>query len=54
MPETPEFSIELGGDRLNVPAELPLLSVRNTVLFPGTTQPLSVGRPRSLADFMVR
>jgi ATP-dependent Lon protease len=46
--EIPEFTLQIGGETLQIPAELPLLPVRNTVLFPGTTQPLSVGRPRSL------
>ena len=49
MSEIPEFSLQVGSESVSVPAELPLLSVRNIVLFPGTTQPLSVGRPRSLA-----
>ncbi len=49
MSEVPEFTIEVGGEEVRVPAELPLLSVRNTVVFPGTTLPLNVGRPRSLA-----
>ncbi len=49
MSEIPEFTIDLGGDQIRVPAELPLLSVRNTVVFPGTTLPLNVGRARSLA-----
>jgi ATP-dependent Lon protease len=47
--QTPQLEIELGGDRIEVPAELPLLPVRNTVIFPGTTMPLNVGRPRSTA-----
>ncbi len=49
MPEAPEFTIQLGGEQVGIPAELPLLSVRNTVVFPGTTLPLNVGRSRSLA-----
>jgi ATP-dependent Lon protease len=47
--ETPRIPVQLGGETLQVPAELPLLPVRNTVLFPGTTLPLNVGRPRSVA-----
>jgi ATP-dependent Lon protease len=41
--------IELGGERLDVPVRVPLLPVRNTVVFPGVTLPLSVGRAASLA-----
>ena len=46
--EIPVFEVRSGGETFEVPAELPLLSVRNTVVFPGTTVPLSVGRPKSL------
>ena len=42
-------AIEIGGERLDVPARVPLLPVRNTVVFPGVTLPLSVGRAASLA-----
>ncbi len=49
MSEVPAFRIEIGGESVEVPAELPLLPVRNTVVFPGVTLPLNVGRPRSLA-----
>ena len=45
----PEFTIELGGEPIRIPAQLPLLAVRNTVVFPAMTEALSVGRPRSLA-----
>jgi ATP-dependent Lon protease len=41
--------IEIGGERLDVPVRVPLLPVRNTVVFPGVTLPLSVGRAASLA-----
>jgi ATP-dependent Lon protease len=47
--EVPEFQIEVAGEAISVPTELPLLPVRHTVFFPGTTLPLSVGRPRSTA-----
>jgi len=47
-PET--LSIEaVGNERLRVPAELPVLPVRDAVVFPGMNVPLSVGRQRSLA-----
>jgi len=47
--EVPEFSVEIGDEAVRIPAQVPLLAVRNTVIFPGTTLPLSVGRPRSVA-----
>jgi ATP-dependent Lon protease len=47
--DAPRFQIQMGGEELSIPAELPLLPVRATVLFPGTTLPLSIGRPRSVA-----
>ena len=49
MTEEPHFTIEMGGEELDIPAELPRLPVRNTVVFPGVTIPLSVGRAASLA-----
>ena len=36
-------------DKVPVPAELPVLPVRDTVLFPGGVMPLTVGRESSLA-----
>ena len=45
----PSFEVRIGGESIAVPAELPLLPVRNTAVFPGVTLPLSVGRARSLA-----
>ena len=36
-------------DKVNVPPELPVLPVRDTVLFPGGVMPLTVGRESSLA-----
>ncbi len=47
--EEPQSTIEIGGETLRIPSELPLLPVRNTVVFPGVTVPLGVGRPASLA-----
>ncbi len=44
---------ESGSDRGQAPpagpAELPILAVRNTVVFPNTVVPLTIGRPKSLA-----
>jgi len=41
--------LAVGNESLTVPAELPVLPVRDAVVFPGMNVPLSVGRPRSLA-----
>jgi ATP-dependent Lon protease len=38
-----------GRERIQIPAVLPLLPVRDVVLFPGVTVPLAVGRSKSLA-----
>jgi len=38
-----------GQERVEVPAILPVLAVRDLVVFPGVTVPLSVGRAKSLA-----
>ncbi|HRQ19517.1 MAG TPA: LON peptidase substrate-binding domain-containing protein, partial [Agriterribacter sp.] len=35
-------------DEISVPSELPLLPLRNTVLFPGVVLPITVGRDRSI------
>ncbi len=41
-----------GDDRdledVEVPDTIPVLSLRNTVLFPGVVLPISIGRPRSI------
>jgi ATP-dependent Lon protease len=47
--EPKKIEIEIGGERLEAPVRVPLLPVRNTVVFPGVTLPLSVGRAASLA-----
>jgi ATP-dependent Lon protease len=41
--------IRVAGEVVEVPATLPVLPVRNVVVFPGVTTPLVVGRSRSLA-----
>ncbi len=38
-----------GADFIEIPALLPVLPVRDVVVFPGVTMPLAIGRPRSLA-----
>ena len=35
-------------DEISIPADLPLLPLRNTVLFPGVVLPITVGRDRSI------
>ncbi|HRP56948.1 endopeptidase La [Agriterribacter sp.] len=35
-------------DEISIPSELPLLPLRNTVLFPGVVLPITVGRDRSI------
>ncbi|MEZ4354105.1 MAG: LON peptidase substrate-binding domain-containing protein [Myxococcota bacterium] len=38
-----------GSEVLEIPAILPVLPVRDVVVYPGVTMPLAIGRPRSLA-----
>ncbi len=48
--DTASIMIEVAGSELvEVPAILPVLPVRDVVVYPGVTMPLAIGRPRSLA-----
>ena len=42
-----------GGDdtieEVNIPDELPILTLRSSVIFPGSVTPITVGRPKSIA-----
>lgn len=40
--------LAVGHDRVTVPGAVPLLAVRDLVIFPGVTVPLAIGRPASL------
>ncbi len=46
---TDTVRVVLGDEVLDIPAVLPVLPVRDAVVFPGVTAPLAVGRPRSLS-----
>lgn len=48
-PEAPSFDETAGGDRaLSIPSELPVLPLRDTVLFPNSFMPLAVARESSV------
>jgi ATP-dependent Lon protease len=42
-------SLVIGDERLEIPGVLPVLPVRDAVVFPGMSVPLAIGRARSLA-----
>lgn len=48
MPIIPLHENEDANDEQVIPAELPLLPLRNTVLFPGVVIPITVGRDKSI------
>jgi len=49
MKEELEFTLsDLDEDVVDVPEVLPLMAIRDIVLFPSTVTPLFVGRPKSL------
>jgi ATP-dependent Lon protease len=47
--QTPNHAVTIGEERIEIPAVLPVLPVRDAVVFPGMSVPLAIGRPRSLA-----
>src|SRR5262245_45591069 len=49
LPPAPEAPVEIEAPAATEKQSLPLLPLRNTVLFPGLFVPLSVGRPSSVA-----
>src|SRR5882672_10190916 len=49
-PARPTGTSPAGGEAVQLPADaVPILPIRNSILFPGVVIPLSVARPRSLA-----
>ena len=49
QPPERQIVVVAGSERLEVPSILPVLPVRDVVIYPGVTVPLAVGRRRSLA-----
>jgi ATP-dependent Lon protease len=48
MPIIPLNEDDANADEQDIPSELPLLPLRNTVLFPGVVIPITVGRDKSI------
>jgi ATP-dependent Lon protease len=48
MAETIDETAELGADELTLPATLPVLPLKETVVFPGFPTPLAIGQERSM------
>jgi len=48
VPEHPFAKAGESDERIIIPDELPILTLRNTVLFPGSIVPLGIGRPKTV------
>ena len=49
MSEGERQDLVAGEERIEISGVLPVLPVRDAVVFPGVTAPLAIGRPASLA-----